>query len=162
MGSRGIVKQGRRNKSDCVGEENVSLELLKFLWLKYKQERTKMSSFCRITGKARDQPKPNFFPIIPPISPADARKLCKITGRRMDDHNFVPLLEFGKRPECVRCKITGTGNVKKEMPAETVEGDQLHIPRDDYKYVAPILRKEVIEKEYQKSFEDLQKLLKRL
>ena len=32
-----------------------------------------MSSFCRITGKARDQPKPNFFPIIPPISPADAR-----------------------------------------------------------------------------------------
>ena len=30
-------------------------------------------SFCRITGKARDQPKPNFFPIIPPISPADAR-----------------------------------------------------------------------------------------
>ena len=90
------------------------------------------------------------------------RKLCKITGRRMDDHNFVPLLEFGKRPECVRCKITGTGNVKKEMPAETVDGDQLHIPRDDYKYVAPILRKEVIEKEYQKSFEDLQKLLKRL
>ena len=56
----------------------------------------------------------------------------------MDDHNFVPLLEFGKRPECVRCKITGTGNVKKEMPAETGEGDQLHIPRDDYKYVAPI------------------------
>ena len=35
--------------------------------------RITMSSFCRITGKARDQPKPNFFPIIPPISPADAR-----------------------------------------------------------------------------------------
>ena len=33
----------------------------------------KMSSFCRITGKAKDMPKPNFFPIIPPISPADAR-----------------------------------------------------------------------------------------
>jgi len=121
-----------------------------------------MSSFCRITGKARDQPKPNFFPIIPPISPADARKLCKITGRRMDDHHFVPLLEFGKRPECVRCKITGTGDVKKEMPAENGDGEQVHIPRDDYKYVAPILRKDVIEKEYQKSFEDLQKLLKRL
>ena len=34
----------------------------------------------------------------------------------MDDHNFVPLLEFGRRPQCVLCKITGTGNVKKEMP----------------------------------------------
>jgi len=58
--------------------------------------------------------------------------------------------------------ITGTGNVKKEMPAEEGEGDQVHIPRDDYKYVTPILRKDVIEKEYLKSFEDLQKLLKRL
>merc|ERR1711953_1453931 len=122
-----------------------------------------MSSFCRITGKARDQPKPNFFPIIPPISPADARKLCKITGRRMDDHNFVPLLEFGRRPECVRCRVTGTGDVRKEIPPEELEGgDLLHVTRDDYKYVAPILRKEVIDKEYQKSFEDLQKLLKRL
>ena len=44
------------------------------------------------------------------------RKLCKITGRRMDDHNFVPLLEFGRRPQCVLCKVTGNGNVKKEMP----------------------------------------------
>ena len=34
----------------------------------------------------------------------------------MDDHNFVPLLEFGRRPQCVLCKVTGTGNVKKEMP----------------------------------------------
>ena len=79
----------------------------------------------------------------------------------MDDHNFVPLLEFGKRPECVRCRVTAAGNVKKEMPAE--EGEEaIHSSRDDYKYVAPILRKEVIDKEYQKSFEDLQKLLKRL
>ena len=78
----------------------------------------------------------------------------------MDDHNFVPLLEFGKRPECVRCRVTAAGNVKKEMPSE--EGEILHSSRDDYKYVAPILRKEVIDKEYQKSFEELQKLLKRL
>jgi len=34
--------------------------------------------------------------------------------------------------------------------------------RDDYKYVTPILKKEAIDKEYLKSFEDLQKLLKRL
>ena len=81
----------------------------------------------------------------------------------MDDHNFVPLLEFGKRPECVRCRVTGSGDVKKEMPQEEGEqGELLHNSRDDYKYVAPILRKEVIEKEYLKSFEELQKLLKRL
>ena len=47
---------------------------------------------------------------------SNRRKLCKITGRRMDDHNFVPLLEFGRRPQCVLCKVTGNGNVKKEMP----------------------------------------------
>ena len=80
----------------------------------------------------------------------------------MDDHNFVPLLEFGRRPECVRCRVTGTGNVKKEKSPEEEGGEQLHVTRDDYKYVAPILRKEVIDKEYHKSFEDLQKLLKRL
>jgi hypothetical protein len=34
--------------------------------------------------------------------------------------------------------------------------------RDDYKYVTPILKKEAIDKEYLKGFEDLQKLLKRL
>ena len=82
----------------------------------------------------------------------------------MDDHNFVPLLEFGKRPECVRCRITGTGKVDREMKEEEeTKGAQenLHTTRDDYKYVAPILRKECIDKEYQKSFEELQKLLKR-
>ena len=94
-----------------------------------------------------------------------SRKLCKITGRRMDDHNFVPLLEFGKRPDCTRCRVTGAGKVRREMPREEEEGEGgelLHTTRDDYKYVAPILRKEVIDKEYQKSFEELQKLLKRL
>ena len=82
----------------------------------------------------------------------------------MDDHNFVPLLEFGKRPDCTRCRVTGAGKVRKEMPKEEEEegGELLHSTRDDYKYVAPILRKEVIDKEYQKSFEELQKLLKRL
>ena len=55
-------------------------------------------SFCRITGRARNLPKPNFFPIIPPISPADAQKLCRVTGKRDDDHHYVPLLEAGRRP----------------------------------------------------------------
>ena len=88
-------------------------------------------SFCRITGRARNLPKPNFFPLIPPISPADARRLCRITAKRMDDHNFVPLLEVGKRPECIKCHVTVMAS---------------HQSRDDYKYVTPILKKEAMDK----------------
>ena len=112
-------------------------------------------SFCRITGRARSLPKPNFFPIIPPISPADARKLCRITGRRMDDHNFVPLLEFGKQPECCKCSITANS-------ADKLTRDKNHDTRSDYKYVTPILKKEAMDKCDQRAFEDLQKVLKTL
>ena len=119
-------------------------------------------SFCLITGRARSLPKPNFFPIIPPISPADARRLCRITGKRMDTHNYMPLLEVGKRPECVKCAITG----KKQLPASEVgpskAGLANHLIRNDYKYVTPILRKDVVEQGDAKAFEDLQKVLKRL
>ena len=120
-------------------------------------------SFCRITGRARNLPKPNFFPIIPPISPADARRLCRITGKRMDDHNYVPLLEVGKQPESVRCNITGKtagkdGKGKEGIPILLT----LHECRNDFKYVTPILKKEVMEKGDQRAFEDLQKLLKSL
>ncbi len=69
-------------------------------------------SFCRITGKSRNLPKPNFFPIIPPISPADARKICRITAKRMDHHNYLPLLEIGKRPDCAKGKAGSGGGGK--------------------------------------------------
>ncbi|CAB4061504.1 unnamed protein product [Lepeophtheirus salmonis] len=112
-------------------------------------------SFCRITGRARSLPKPNFFPIIPPISPGDARRLCRITGRRMDRHNYVPLIEYGKRPETLKCSVTqGAKNVPKR-------GE--HKFRQDYKYVTPILKKESLTDAADiKAFEDLQKVLKRL
>ena len=117
-------------------------------------------SFCRITGRARNLPKPNFFPIIPPISPADARRLCRITGKRMDDHNYVPLIEVGKQPECVRCNITGkTG---KDGKVDGKIHKSCHECRSDFKYVTPILKKELMEKSDQRAFEDLQKLLKTL
>ena len=104
-------------------------------------------SFCRITGRARNLPKPNFFPIIPPISPADARKLCRITGKRMDDHNFVPLLESGKRPDCV--VVSSTSKASTSRPHKT---------RHDFKYVTPVLKKDCMDKCDQKPFEDLQKV----
>ena len=117
-------------------------------------------SFCRITGRARNLPKPNFFPIIPPISPADARRLCRITGKRMDDHNYVPLIEVGKQPECVRCNVTG--KVGKDGKVDGKIHLSTHDCRSDYKYVTPILKKEMMEKGDQRAFEDLQKLLKTL
>ena len=124
-------------------------------------EDVKKMSFCLITGRARSLPKPNFFPIIPPISPADARRLCRITGKRMDTHNYLPLLEVGKRPECVKCAITGK---KQQLGAEEsmAKKSMHHVIRNDFKYVTPILRKDVVETGDAKAFEDLQKVLKRL
>lgn len=136
-------------------------------------------SFCRITGRARALPKPNFFPIIPPISPADARKICRITGKRMDYHNYVPLIEQGRRPDCVRCLITAKQSNKENQQQRLNGGDEKgaaatgsgigrpsvfgpHDPRNDYKYVTPILKKEAMEKGDVKAFEDLQKVLKKL
>ena len=122
-------------------------------------------SFCRITGRARNLPKPNFFPIIPPISPADARRLCRVTGKRMDYHNYVPLIEAGRRPDCVRGLITQKNQNKENKSGNNDKSGSifgLHDSRNDFKYVTPILRKEVMEKSDMKAFEDLQKVLKKL
>ena len=85
----------------------------------------------------------------------DARRLCRITGKRMDAHNYLPLLEMGKRPECTKCNITGKNVQEKSHQF-------IHTVRNDYKYVTPILRKEAMEAGDLKAFEDLQKVLKRL
>ena len=48
----------------------------------------------------------------------------------MDDHNFVPLLEFGRRPESVRCRVTGTGAVGREgLQDKEDSGDSQHTAR---------------------------------
>ncbi|XP_018008482.1 uncharacterized protein LOC108666173 [Hyalella azteca] len=68
-----------------------------------------MASFCRITGHARNLPKPHYFPLLPPISPADAKKLCRITGRVTDLHHYSPIVAFGKPIKfdgVIGCRIT--------------------------------------------------------
>ncbi|XP_042234482.1 uncharacterized protein LOC121874418 [Homarus americanus] len=55
-----------------------------------------MTTFCRITGCARNLPKPCYFPLLPPITPAEAKKLCKITGKASDIHSYSPIISFGK------------------------------------------------------------------
>ena len=126
-------------------------------------------SFCRISSKAKNHPKPNFFPIIPPISLAHARKLCRITGKRIDKHKYVSLLETGKRPACVRNKATGknTGSKQKLSNGEVkktteVTTSGVHSCQNDFKYVTPVLDRDRVEEEDFKVFEALQKLLETL
>ena len=118
-------------------------------------------SFCRITGKSRNLPKPNFFPIIPPISPADARRLCRITAKRMDYHNYVPLIEIGRRPECTKNKALEREKDSRNTAKSAAPSN--HFARKDFKYVTPVLKKEVMTDESDaKAFEELQKILTRL
>lgn len=77
----------------------------------------------------------------------------------MDTHNYLPLLEVGKRPECVKCSITGK---KAAVAQDNSAAGPLHVVRNDFKYVTPILRKDAMEQCDAKAFEDLQKVLKRL
>ncbi len=77
----------------------------------------------------------------------------------MDTHNYLPLLELGKRPDCVKCTITGK-KAGESMPSS--DSKKSHAVRNDFKYVTPILRKDAMEQGDAKAFEDLQKVLKRL
>lgn len=101
-----------------------------------------MSQYCRITGKSRGLPKPNYFPLLPPISPADANKLCRITGKSIGlppSHSFipVPLQPPRKKPTC---PVTGKSigqpqhhfipGVPKAVPHEPIPG---------FRYVVPVL-----------------------
>lgn len=58
-----------------------------------------MSTYCRITGKSRGLPKPNYFPLLPPISPADAKRFCRITGKSygLPAHHYIPVLVGRKK-----------------------------------------------------------------
>ncbi|XP_050059981.1 obscurin isoform X6 [Aphis gossypii] len=78
-----------------------------------------MSTYCRITGKSRGLPKPNYFPLLPPISPADAKRFCRITGKSygLPAHHYIPVL---------------VGRKKKKS-------DPKHVVINGYRYVFPII-----------------------
>ncbi|XP_066901447.1 uncharacterized protein [Halyomorpha halys] len=79
-----------------------------------------MATYCRITGKSRGLPKPNYFPLLPPISPADAKRFCRITGKAygLPSHHYIPVLVGKPR------------NRKQSKP---------HIIINGYKYFFPCL-----------------------
>ena len=102
-----------------------------------------MSTFCRITGKSRGLPKPNYFPLLPPISPADAKRFCRITGKSygLPGHHYIPVILFSKSKKIKgKCKITNNEATHKFTPEiENKENRRRHVYLADYRYVLPII-----------------------
>lgn len=99
-------------------------------------------SFCRITGRSRGLPKPNYFPLLAPISPADAKRCCRITGKSygLPSHHYIPVL-LTTRSSKAKCKIT---NVSGELgphhyAPEINYGNRKHEMLPDYRYIFPVL-----------------------
>ncbi|XP_050346614.1 obscurin isoform X2 [Nymphalis io] len=99
-------------------------------------------SFCRITGRSRGLPKPNYFPLLAPISPADAKRCCRITGKSygLPSHHYIPVLLTANSAK-TKCKIT---NVSGELgphhySPEINYGNRKHEILPDYRYIFPIL-----------------------
>lgn len=97
-------------------------------------------SFCRITGKAKGLPKPNYFPLLAPISPADARRFCRITGKSygLPSHHFIPVIltTFSNRSKCRITNSTEYG--PHSYGADINYGKRKHVVLADYRYVFPV------------------------
>ncbi|XP_063549021.1 obscurin isoform X4 [Cydia strobilella] len=99
-------------------------------------------SFCRITGRSRGLPKPHYFPVLAPISPADAKRCCRITGKSygLPSHHYIPVL-LTARSGRKKCKIT---NVAGELgphhyAPEINYGNRKHDVLPDFRYIFPVL-----------------------
>ncbi|XP_012537087.1 obscurin isoform X3 [Monomorium pharaonis] len=104
-------------------------------------------SFCRITGKSRGLPRPNYFPLLPPISPADAKRFCRITGKSygLPTHHYIPVLLGAHAHDKSKCKITtnASGLGPHHYTAGLIVGEKKrHVMLKDYRYVFPILEGE--------------------
>ncbi|OAD62661.1 Muscle M-line assembly protein unc-89 [Eufriesea mexicana] len=113
-------------------------------------------SFCRITGRSRGLPKPNYFPLLPPISPADAKRFCRITGKSygLPTHHYIPVLLGVHTHDKSKCKITNASGLgPHHYTAGFVLGEKKkHVILKDYRYVFPVLEGEG---EQQKVLRDL-------
>lgn len=104
-------------------------------------------SFCRITGNSRGLPRPNYFPLLPPISPADAKRFCRITGKSygLPTHHYIPVLLGAHVHDKSKCKITtnASGLGPHHYTAGLIVGEKKkHVVLKDYRYVFPILEGE--------------------
>lgn len=104
-------------------------------------------SFCRITGRSRGLPKPNYFPLLPPISPADAKRFCRITGKSygLPTHHYIPVLLGVHKNDKSKCRITNnsSGLGPHHYTAGLIIGERRkHVVLKDYRYVFPVLEGE--------------------
>lgn len=100
-------------------------------------------SFCRITGRSRGLPKPNYFPLLPPISPAAAKRCCRITGKSygLPTHHYIPVLLGVHTPGKSKCRITNASGLgPHHFTGGVIVGEKKkHVVLQDYRYVFPIL-----------------------
>lgn len=103
-------------------------------------------SYCRITGRSRGLPKPNYFPLLPPISPADAKRFCRITGKSygLPTHHYIPVSLGVHTHDKSKCKITNASGLgPHHYTAGLIVGEKRkHVVLKDYRYVFPILEGE--------------------
>lgn len=97
-------------------------------------------SYCRITGKSKGLPKPNYFPLLAPISPADARRFCRITGKAygLPSHHYIPVIltTFSNKS---KCNVThSTEYSSHSFEPDYNYGRHKHIVLADYRYMFPI------------------------
>ncbi|XP_043277218.1 obscurin isoform X4 [Venturia canescens] len=114
-------------------------------------------SFCRITGRSRGLPKPNYFPLLPPISPADAKRFCRITGKSygLPTHHYIPVLLGVHTNDKSKCRITNVSDTlgQHHYTGGLILGERKkHVILKDYRYVFPVLKDD---DEQQKVLRDL-------
>lgn len=100
-------------------------------------------SYCRITGRARSLPKPNYFPLLPPISPADAKRFCRITGKSygLPSHRYIPVV-LTTFSNTSKCKITNSIDFgPHSYEPDYNYGKRKHVLLAEYRYVVPVLDK---------------------
>lgn len=98
-------------------------------------------SYCRITGRARGLPRSNYFPLLPPISPADARRFCRITGKAfgLPTHCYIPVILTATTTRS-KCKVTHSSDLSAHhFEPDYDYGKRKHIVLADYRYVCPVL-----------------------
>lgn len=111
-----------------------------------------LPTFCRVTGNSRNLPKPNYFPLLPPISPVEARRLCRLMGKSVpnEDHQYIPLIEFARVSRAVKCHITSHADEAHHYQQLNTNAGQSgaskcritakHQINDDYRYLYPVLK----------------------
>lgn len=92
-------------------------------------------SFCRITGKARNLPKSNYFPMSKTFNASELRRYCRVTGKSygLPTHHFQPV-ELKKK-----VKKTKNGQFTLGGNRDPNYGQRKHKVVSSQKYVIPDL-----------------------